>query len=134
MRISDCGTWNLKRFESLKKGKTEFLSMTRVIPKNSNFCLNYCWTKMYHLFWIYAKIRTKVEHDGGCAMDFYTILTRAREKVEVWGTEEIIQEAVSHRIERTSGLRKTLWGRDIIIIRTLWCTEEASPIFSSRPT
>jgi exodeoxyribonuclease V alpha subunit len=41
----------------------------------------------------------------------YTALTRAREKVEVWGREEIFQEAVSHRIERTSGLREALWGR-----------------------
>ena len=41
----------------------------------------------------------------------YTALTRAREKVEVWGREEIFQEAVSHGIERTSGLREALGGK-----------------------
>ena len=40
----------------------------------------------------------------------YTALTRARERVEIWGKEEIFQEAVSQRIERTSGLREALWG------------------------
>jgi exodeoxyribonuclease V alpha subunit len=41
----------------------------------------------------------------------YTALTRAKEKVEVSGREEIFREAVSRRIERTSGLRKALWGK-----------------------
>jgi len=40
----------------------------------------------------------------------YTAITRAREKVEVWGKEEVFQEAVSRRIERISGLRQALWG------------------------
>jgi len=40
----------------------------------------------------------------------YTALTRAKERVEVWGREEIFREAVSRRIERTSGLREALWG------------------------
>jgi exodeoxyribonuclease V alpha subunit len=39
----------------------------------------------------------------------YTAITRAREKVEVWGREEIFQTAVSRRISRTSGLRDALW-------------------------
>jgi exodeoxyribonuclease V alpha subunit len=40
----------------------------------------------------------------------YTAITRAKEKVEVWGKEEIFQAAVSRRISRTSGLRDALWG------------------------
>ena len=40
----------------------------------------------------------------------YTAITRAREKVEVWGREEVFHDAVSKRIERTSGLREALWG------------------------
>ena len=40
----------------------------------------------------------------------YTAITRAKEKAEVWGKEEIFQEAVSRRIERISGLRQALWG------------------------
>jgi exodeoxyribonuclease V alpha subunit len=40
----------------------------------------------------------------------YTAITRAKEKVEVWGKEEIFQTAVSRRISRTSGLRDALWG------------------------
>ncbi len=40
----------------------------------------------------------------------YTAITRAKEKVEVWGREEIFQTAVSRRISRTSGLREALWG------------------------
>ena len=40
----------------------------------------------------------------------YTALTRAKEKVEVWGREEIFHAAVSRRISRNSGLRDALWG------------------------
>ena len=40
----------------------------------------------------------------------YTAITRARGKVEVWGREEVFHDAVSRRIERTSGLREALWG------------------------
>ena len=39
----------------------------------------------------------------------YTGITRARERVEVWGKEEVFRAAVSRRIERTSGLRDALW-------------------------
>ncbi len=40
----------------------------------------------------------------------YTAITRAKEKVEVWGKEEVFREAISRRIERISGLRQALWG------------------------
>jgi exodeoxyribonuclease V alpha subunit len=39
----------------------------------------------------------------------YTAVTRAREKAEVWGREEIFRTAVSRRIARASGLRDALW-------------------------
>jgi exodeoxyribonuclease V alpha subunit len=39
----------------------------------------------------------------------YTAITRAKEKVDVWGKEEVFRSAVSRRIERISGLRETLW-------------------------
>ena len=39
----------------------------------------------------------------------YTAITRAKKRVEIWGSEEIFRTAVSSRIERSSGLRKTLW-------------------------
>jgi exodeoxyribonuclease V alpha subunit len=40
----------------------------------------------------------------------YTGLTRARKRVEVWGTEEALLAAASRRVERSSGLREALWG------------------------
>jgi exodeoxyribonuclease V alpha subunit len=40
----------------------------------------------------------------------YTAITRAKEKVDVWGKEEVFRSAVSRRIERISGLREALWG------------------------
>jgi exodeoxyribonuclease V alpha subunit len=40
----------------------------------------------------------------------YTAITRAKEKVEVWGKEEIFHTAVARRITRASGLREALWG------------------------
>ena len=40
----------------------------------------------------------------------YTAITRAKEKVEVWGKEEVFLTAVSRRITRASGLRDALWG------------------------
>lgn len=40
----------------------------------------------------------------------YTGITRARERVELWATEEVFKTAVSRRIERASGLRDALWG------------------------
>jgi exodeoxyribonuclease V alpha subunit len=39
----------------------------------------------------------------------YTALTRARERVEIWGHEGVFLTAVSRRIERASGLRDRLW-------------------------
>jgi len=39
----------------------------------------------------------------------YTGITRARESVEIWGSESVFRTAVSRCIERTSGLRDALW-------------------------
>lgn len=39
----------------------------------------------------------------------YTAITRARERLVVYGTAEVLQEAVRRRIERASGLREALW-------------------------
>ncbi|MGD2187221.1 MAG: exodeoxyribonuclease V subunit alpha [Desulfobacterales bacterium] len=40
----------------------------------------------------------------------YTALTRARQKIHIWGNRAIIRNAVARKIERTSGLRDALWG------------------------
>jgi len=40
----------------------------------------------------------------------YTALTRAREKITIWGTRSIIRNAIARQIKRTSGLRDALWG------------------------
>jgi exodeoxyribonuclease V alpha subunit len=39
----------------------------------------------------------------------YTAITRARESIWVLGKEAVVRAAISHRIERTSGLRDALW-------------------------
>jgi exodeoxyribonuclease V alpha subunit len=39
----------------------------------------------------------------------YTGITRAREKVEIWGEEAVFQMAVARRTERMSGLKDALW-------------------------
>jgi len=39
----------------------------------------------------------------------YTGLTRARQKVSIWGTELVLTTAISRKIERSSGLRDALW-------------------------
>lgn len=41
----------------------------------------------------------------------YTAVTRARQRVEIWGDEEVFRRAVELRIERSSGLRDRLWTR-----------------------
>jgi exodeoxyribonuclease V alpha subunit len=40
----------------------------------------------------------------------YTAVTRARSRVEIWGSEEAFLRAAGRRIERSSGLRDRLWG------------------------
>jgi exodeoxyribonuclease V alpha subunit len=40
----------------------------------------------------------------------YTALTRAREKVTIWGSRSIISRAIDRRIARSSGLRDALWA------------------------
>src|SRR5262249_43562168 len=40
----------------------------------------------------------------------YTGLTRARQRVEVWGSEAVVGAGVVARVERSSGLRDALWG------------------------
>jgi len=42
----------------------------------------------------------------------YTAITRAREKLEIWGRKEIFVSAVKRQIKRTSGLAKALWDVD----------------------
>jgi exodeoxyribonuclease V alpha subunit len=39
----------------------------------------------------------------------YTGITRAKEKVEIWGDESIFRVAIDRRTERMSGLRDALW-------------------------
>ena len=39
----------------------------------------------------------------------YTAITRAKQSVQVWGTESVFVQGVSRRIERASGLRDALW-------------------------
>ncbi len=39
----------------------------------------------------------------------YTGLTRAREHMEVWASEEVLREAIAKRVARSSGLRDALW-------------------------
>jgi len=41
----------------------------------------------------------------------YTGITRARARVEIWGSATALEAAVARRITRTSGLRDALWGR-----------------------
>jgi exodeoxyribonuclease V alpha subunit len=40
----------------------------------------------------------------------YTALTRARQKIHIWGNRAIIRSAVARKIKRMSGLRDALWG------------------------
>lgn len=40
----------------------------------------------------------------------YTAVTRARSRVEVWGTPSVFETAVGRRLARSSGLRDALWG------------------------
>lgn len=40
----------------------------------------------------------------------YTGITRARREVELWCTEDIFRSASARRVERSSGLRRALWG------------------------
>ena len=40
----------------------------------------------------------------------YTGITRAKEKVAIWGNEEVFISAVARRTERKSGLREALWS------------------------
>jgi len=41
----------------------------------------------------------------------YTAITRARDRVEVWGAEAVVRAGVATRVERSSGLRDALWAR-----------------------
>ena len=43
----------------------------------------------------------------------YTGLTRARQKITIWGREPVIRTAISRRIDRSSGLREGLWNRKV---------------------
>ena len=40
----------------------------------------------------------------------YTGITRARSRVEIWGTRSIFEAAIARRLQRSSGLRDALWG------------------------
>jgi exodeoxyribonuclease V alpha subunit len=40
----------------------------------------------------------------------YTAITRAKEKIQIWGKEDIFLTAIQRRIRRSSGLRDALWS------------------------
>jgi exodeoxyribonuclease V alpha subunit len=40
----------------------------------------------------------------------YTGITRAREKVDIWGNDDVFVGAVSRRTDRKSGLKEALWS------------------------
>jgi exodeoxyribonuclease V alpha subunit len=40
----------------------------------------------------------------------YTAVTRARTRVELWGTRAVLEAALGRRLARSSGLRDALWG------------------------
>jgi exodeoxyribonuclease V alpha subunit len=40
----------------------------------------------------------------------YTGITRARSRVEIWGTRSVFEAAIARRLQRSSGLRDALWG------------------------
>jgi len=42
----------------------------------------------------------------------YTGITRARQNVSIYGTENIIKTTIARKIERTSGLRDALWTQN----------------------
>jgi exodeoxyribonuclease V alpha subunit len=42
----------------------------------------------------------------------YTGITRVRQTVEVWASEEILRQTIGRKIERSSGLRDRLWKKD----------------------
>jgi len=42
----------------------------------------------------------------------YTGVTRVRETVEVWATENILRQTIERKIERSSGLRDRLWKKN----------------------
>ena len=42
----------------------------------------------------------------------YTGITRVRETVEVWASEEILRQTIGRKIEPSSGLRDRLWKKD----------------------
>lgn len=42
----------------------------------------------------------------------YTGITRARSRAEIWGSEELLRAAISRNINRTSGLRDSLWPQE----------------------
>jgi exodeoxyribonuclease V alpha subunit len=50
------------------------------------------------------------ERQGMTRELLYTAITRAKNKVEVWGEGEGFVSAVKKRVERSSGLRDALWG------------------------
>jgi exodeoxyribonuclease V alpha subunit len=39
----------------------------------------------------------------------YTGITRVRETVEVWASEEVLRQTIERKIARSSGLRERLW-------------------------
>jgi len=40
----------------------------------------------------------------------YTAITRAKERIQIWGNENVFLTAIQRRIHRSSGLRDALWG------------------------
>jgi exodeoxyribonuclease V alpha subunit len=46
-----------------------------------------------------------------CRELLYTGITRARDRVEIWGSTAVLSAALARRVRRASGLRERLWDR-----------------------
>ncbi|MCX5847607.1 MAG: exodeoxyribonuclease V subunit alpha [Deltaproteobacteria bacterium] len=44
----------------------------------------------------------------------YTAITRAKERIQIWGKEDIFLSVIQRRIKRSSGLRDALWGEPVV--------------------
>lgn len=45
---------------------------------------------------------------------FYTAITRTKERILIWGKEDVFLTAIERRISRSSGLRDALWGHPAV--------------------
>ncbi len=94
-------------------GTTRLLSLSRLPPYETVFAMSVHKSQGSEFDEVAVVLPQQVSSVVSREL-LYTAVTRARRRVTIHATRDMVTHAITHRIERTSGLRELLWHRSLL--------------------